>query len=54
MIRLTQRFSQIVMLRVENSLNQVFGAQLNPLYQLGAIAYSIAHAPSVRIRYAIS
>src|ERR1700690_1510043 len=39
MIRLIQRFSQFVMLRVENSLNHVFGAQLNPLYQLGAIAY---------------
>jgi len=39
MIRLIQRFSQFVMLRVENSLNHVFRAELNPLYQLGAIAY---------------
>lgn len=39
MIRLIQRFSQTVMLWVEKSLNYVFGAALNPLYQLGAIAY---------------
>lgn len=39
MIRLVQRYSQLAMLRVENSLNRVFRPEFNPLYQLGAIAY---------------
>ena len=38
-IRLIQSTSQTVMLWLEKSFNLVFGAQLNPLYQLGAIAY---------------
>ena len=39
MIRLIQRLGQAVMLWVEKAFNAVFGAELNPLYQLGAIAY---------------
>jgi len=38
-IRLIQRLGQAVMLWVEKAFNAVFGAELNPLYQLGAIAY---------------
>ena len=39
MIGLIQRLGQAVMLWVEKAFNAVFGAELNPLYQLGAIAY---------------
>jgi len=39
MIRLIQRIGQSLLLRVEKGFNAVFGAELNPLYQLGAIAF---------------
>jgi len=39
MIKLLQRIGQSVFMRVESTLNHVFGATLNPFYYLGAITY---------------
>ncbi len=39
MIRLLQRVGQGLLLRVEKGFNAVFGAELNPMYQLGAILF---------------
>ncbi len=39
MIRLIQRIGQRLLLRVEKGFNAIFGPELNPLYQLGAIAF---------------
>lgn len=39
MIRLMQRLGQSLFLQVEKGFNTVFGAELNPIYQLGAITF---------------
>lgn len=39
MIKLIQRIGQSLLLRVEKRFNAVFGAEMNPLYQLGAISF---------------
>ena len=39
MIRLIQRIGQNLLLRVEKGFNAIFGPELNPLYQFGAIAF---------------
>lgn len=39
MIKLLQRVGQGIFLRLESVLNGIFGAELNPLYYLGAITY---------------
>lgn len=39
MIKLLQRVGQGIFLRLESALNGLFGAELNPLYYLGAITY---------------
>ncbi|MDE2310682.1 MAG: 2Fe-2S iron-sulfur cluster binding domain-containing protein [Betaproteobacteria bacterium] len=39
MIRLIQRIGQNLLLRVEKGFNAIFGPELNPLYQLGAITF---------------
>ena len=39
MIKLIQRVGQSLLLRVERGFNSVFGATLNPIYQLGAITF---------------
>jgi NAD(P)H-flavin reductase len=38
-IKLLQRIGQALFLRVEKGFNSVFGAELNPMYQLGAITF---------------
>ncbi|TXT27014.1 MAG: oxidoreductase fad-binding domain protein [Gallionellaceae bacterium] len=42
MIKLLQRIGQALFLRVEKGFNSVFGAELNPMYQLGAGFYIYA------------
>lgn len=39
MIKLIQRVGQNLLLRVEKGFNSVFGTELNPMYQLGAIIF---------------
>ena len=39
MIKLVQRIGQGLLLRVEKGFNSVFGAELNPMYQVGAITF---------------
>jgi len=39
MIKLIQRTGQILLLRVEKGFNAVFGSELNPMYQLGALTF---------------
>ena len=39
MIKLIQRIGQNLLLRVEKGFNSVFGPELNPLYQLGALTF---------------
>ncbi len=39
MIKLIQRVGQNLLLQVEKRFNAVFGAELNPMYQLGAITF---------------
>lgn len=39
MIKFSQRLGQAIFLRLENMLNGIFGAALNPFYYLGAITY---------------
>jgi CDP-4-dehydro-6-deoxyglucose reductase len=39
MIKLLQRVGQSIFLRLETTLNGIFGPELNPLYYLGAITY---------------
>ncbi len=39
MIKLIQRAGQSQQLRVEKGLNSIFGTELNPMYQLGAITF---------------
>lgn len=39
MIKLLQRFGQFFFVQIEKGFNAVFGAKLNPMYQLGAISF---------------
>lgn len=39
MIRLIQRLGQSLLLRVEKGFNGLFGSELNPMYQLGALTF---------------
>ena len=39
MIKLIQRIGQGLLLRVEKGFNSVFGPELNPMYQLGALTF---------------
>ena len=39
MIKLIQRLGQNLLLRVEKGFNTIFGSELNPMYQLGALLF---------------